>query len=104
MICCCIKVYTPTSISSIIKFNEESLPPREAFLSILTQGHIKEEDYLHAQSVWKSFSIKNIGQYHDLYVKCDVLKFADVFQNFRKLCAQFYRLDCAHLLTLPGLA
>ena len=97
-------VYPYEYMSSFSKFDETSLPPREAFFSTLTQQHIAEEDYAHAQKVWKKFNINNMGEYHDLYVQSDVLQLADVFQNFRLLCSQYYSLDCAHFLTAPGLA
>lgn len=92
------------NMTSMEKFNETSLPPRESFFSSLTQQHIAEEDYEHAQNVCKMFDIQDMGQYHDCYVQSDVLQLADVFQNFWVLCAQFYGLDCAHFFTAPWLA
>ena len=46
--------------------------------------------------------LKNLGDYHDLYVKCDTLLFADVFENFRNKCIEIYELDPAHFLSAPG--
>ena len=54
--------------------------------------------------VFKKFKLKNLGEYHDLYVQSDTLLFADVFQNFRNMCIKVYELDPAHFLSLPGLA
>ena len=45
-----------------------------------------------------------MGQYHDLYLKTDVLLLADVFENFREICLQTYRLDPAHYISAPGLS
>ena len=42
--------------------------------------------------------------YHDLYVQCDTLLLADVFENFRDKCIEIYDLDPAHFLSAPGLA
>ena len=50
------------------RFNEESLPDKESFYSNLNLESITDEDYVHAQKVWKVFDIKNLGKYHDLYV------------------------------------
>ena len=52
----------------------------------------------------KSLIIKNLGEYHDLYVRSDTLLFADVFENFRNPCMKNYELDPAHFVSLPGLA
>ena len=34
----------------------------------------------------KDFGIKKLGQYHGLYVQSDTSLFADVFENFKKMC------------------
>ena len=50
------------------KFNETTLPPKKDFYSNLYLENISDEDYKHAQKVWDVFKIKNLGEYHDLYV------------------------------------
>ena len=45
-----------------------------------------------------------MGEYHDLYLKSDVLLLADVFKNFRKTCLQYYKLDLCHYFTSLGLS
>ena len=85
------------------KFNE-TLPDKESFYSELNKEGITDEDYVHAQKVWKVFEIKNLGEYHDLYVQSDTLLLADVFENFRDGCINKYKLDPAHFLSAPGLA
>ncbi|GBO29059.1 hypothetical protein AVEN_122502-1 [Araneus ventricosus] len=97
-------VYPYEYMDSHQKFDEERLPSIDSFESTLTGCGISNEDYRHAQTVWNYFSLKNMGEYHDLYVKCDVLQLADVFENFRKLCQPYYGLVCVHLFTTPGLA
>ena len=66
--------------------------------------NISETDYIHANSVFKTFKLNNLGDYHDLYVQSDTLLLADVFENFRKACIKTYELDPAHFISLPGLA
>ena len=45
-----------------------------------------------------------MGEYHNLYLKSDILLLADVFENFRKTCLQYYKLDPCHYFTSPGLS
>ena len=96
-------VYPYDFMDSFEKFNEK-LPPKDEFYSILNDEHISDEDYTHAQNVWNAFSLKNMGEYHDLYLKSDILLLADVFENFRKTCLQYYKLDPCHYFTSPGLS
>ena len=65
---------------------------------------ISETDYAHANNVFKTFSLNNLGEYHDLYVRSETLLLADVFENFRNACLSNYELDPTHFVSLPGLA
>ena len=67
-------------MGSFDKFNEKSTP-KEEFYSILNGENISESDYKHAQNVWNTFKLENMGQYHDLYMKSDVLLLADVLKT-----------------------
>ena len=97
-------VYPYEYMDSWKRFKEESLPDKEYFYSKLNNEHITDEDYAHAQKVWSTFNIKNLGEYHDLYVQSDTALLADVFENFRDKCIEIYELDPAHFLSAPGLA
>ena len=65
------------------KFNETSLPEKEDFYSHLNMEDIIAADYVQAKRVCKDFEIKNLGEYHDLYVQSNTLLLADVFENFK---------------------
>jgi hypothetical protein len=86
------------------KLSATSLPPKEAFFSKLNDEGISDEDYAHAQKVWQECGCTTFKQYHDLYMLCDVLLLADVFETFRNMCMENYKLDPAHFLTLPSFA
>ncbi|CAH3018101.1 unnamed protein product, partial [Porites evermanni] len=97
-------VYPYDYVSSLEKLSETQLPPKEEFYSKLNDEDITEDDYQHASNVWDTFKCKSLRDYHDLYLKTDVLLLADVFENFRKTCLKHYKLDPAHYYTSPGLA
>ena len=61
-------------------------------------------DYSHAKRFCKDFEVKDLGEYHDLYVQSDTLLLADIFQKFRNMCIEIYELDSAKFLSSPGLA
>ena len=76
-------VYPYEYMDSWKRFKEESLPDKESFYSELNKEHVTDEDYAHAQKVWNTFKIKNLGEHHDLYVQSDTSLLEDVFENFR---------------------
>ncbi len=86
------------------KLNATSLPPKDAFYSHLYKTNISNEEYEHAQKVWETFECKTMRDYHDLYLKTDMLLLADAMTEFRKLCKKYYGLDALHYHTSPGLA
>ena len=86
------------------RFDETSLPDKNAFYSELNLEDITDKDYAHAQKVFEEFKLKNLGDYHDLYVQSDTLLLADVFENFRNKCIEIYELDPVRFLSTPGLA
>ena len=97
-------VYPYEYMDSWEKFDETALPPKKAFYSNLNLENISDEDYVHAQKVWDVFKIKNLGEYHDLYVQSDTLLLADIFENFRNMCLNIYELDPVYFVSAPGLA
>ena len=97
-------VYPYDFMDSFEKFDQMELPTKDQFYSILNDQHITDDEYDHAKKVWKTFKIKTMGEYHDLYLGSDVLLLADVFESFRKTCLQYYKLDPCHYFTSPGLS
>ena len=70
--------------------DETSLPNKESFYSNLNMENIDDIDYRHGNNVFKKFKLKNLGEYHDLYVQSDTLLLADVSANFRNTCLEVY--------------
>jgi hypothetical protein len=76
-------VYPYEYMNSWEKFDKTSLPSKGAFYSKLNNTHISDTEYEYAKSVWEKASCKTMRDYHDIYLKTDVLLLADIFQNFR---------------------
>ena len=97
-------VYCYEYTDSWEKFQEVQFPGKEKFYSSLSNTSVSTEEYERALKIHSEFNCKNLGEYSDLYLKTDVCLLADVFENFRDTCLQYYKLDPAHYLSSPGLA
>ncbi|GET66267.1 hypothetical protein RIR_jg37682.t5 [Rhizophagus irregularis DAOM 181602=DAOM 197198] len=86
------------------KFEKTSLPPKGAFYSKLNETHISDKEYEYAQYVWEKAGCKTMQDYHDIYLKTDVLLLADIFQNFREMALKKYGLDPLWYYSTPGFA
>ena len=96
-------IYPHEYFNSFGKFKESKLPDIDKFFSSLKDCGISEKEYQRACNVWKLFKIKNLGQYHDLYLKTDVLLLCDVFEKFIDVCLKDYGLDPCHYFSSLGL-
>ena len=97
-------VYPYDYIDNYNRLHEEQLPPIEAFYSQLNNTYCKDEDYKVAQHVWTHFDCKTMLDYHNLYLRSDVLLLADVFGAFKDVCYKIYGLDASYYYTSPGLS
>jgi hypothetical protein len=97
-------VYPYDYMNNWERFNDTELPKKEDFYSKLYDEHISNDEYERAKHVWNRFKIKDMGEYHDLYLRSDVLLLTDIFENFRNLCMKYYGLDPAYYMTLPNFA
>ena len=102
-------------MNSFERFNEEKLPARKYFFSStkkgkidedgkISDGHVSIEDYMVCEKIWDKFNMKNMGDYHDHYLKKDVLLLTCVFEKFIKTCLEFYGLDPCHYISSPGVS
>ena len=97
-----MNIYEYEYMDGLDTFDETVLPNKDAFYNELNLEDITDEDYIHAQKVFKEFKLTNLGEYHDLYVQSNTLLLADIFENFRNKCIKIYELDPAHFLSAPG--
>ena len=85
------------------RFNDEQLPSKEQFYSRLSEEDVTNGDYKEAKQIWKHFDFKNMGEYHDLFLKTDVVLLTDVFENLKDMRLSFNGLDPVYC-TLPNFA
>ena len=88
---------------SIGRFRDTQLPPRDAFFSRLSGEDISTDDYAHAQRIWSVFGCQTMLEFHNLYLRLDILLLADVFEKFRRDSMALYGLEPVHYYSLPGL-
>ena len=97
-------IYPYEYMSSFKRSKEDKFPDKDYFFNSLKDCSITDEEYQRDCSVWKVFNIRNLGEYHDLYLKTDVLLLCDVFENFVNVCLEGYGLDPCHYFSSPGLS
>ena len=97
-------VYPYEYMDSFERFSEDKLPDKGEFFSSLKEKCISEKDYSRANNVWNAFKMNILGDYHDFYLKTDVLLLVDVFQKFVKTCLDYYGLDPCHYFSAPRLS
>ena len=98
-------------LATIESFFIQDYCQKEAFYSRLNankrnkgNGHISKEQHEHLQNVWQIFNFKTFRDFHDHYLKKDVLLLADVFERFISTCLKYYSLDPTHYFSAPGLS
>ena len=98
-------------VDSYEKFNYPSLPDKKHFHSSLkdgkrdkSNGHISDEQYKYLQNVWESFNFNIFDDFHNHYLKKDVLLLGDLFEKFIFTCLKYYDLDPCHYFSVPGLS
>ena len=77
---------------------------KKSCYSQLYLEEIIDEDDTHVQKVFKEFGLRNLADYHDLYVQSDTLLLADIFENFSNKCIKIYELEHPHFLSALRLA
>ena len=88
---------------SFKRFKEDCLPDIDCFINSLKDYCVTDKEYQRTCNVLKVFGIKNLGEYHGLYLKTDVLMLCDVFNKFIDVCLVDYCFDPCHYYSLPGL-
>ena len=98
-------------VDSYEKFKHPSLPEKKYFYSSLrdgkrdrSNGHISNEQYLHLQNAWNIFNFNTFEDFHNHYLKKDMLLLADAFEKFIFTCFKYYDLDPCDYFSAPVLS
>lgn len=83
---------------------KRGFPSREEFYNDLTEEPLKQEDYDHGRKVYEEMKCKNMGDYHDIYVKHDVALLADIMREIREILFQKYEVDMYQYFSIPMLS
>ena len=83
---------------------ERKLPDIKFFANKLNNEECDELSYWYAKRIWSIMNMKTLKDYHDLYLKLDVVILQDFFETFRKLCLQDFGLDPVNYYSTPGFA
>ena len=95
-------IYPYEYMDNFKKFKENNWPDKECFFNSLKNYSISDKEYQKVIDIWNIFNIKNLGEYHDLYLKTDVLLLCDVFEKFISVCLMDCGLDPCHYFSSPG--
>ena len=90
-------------ILNILKKNYLRKENFKKFYSSLTNKKNNDKKYKDVLNDWKNIEMKTMKDYHDLYLKCDVLLLADVCEKFRNNSLKNYGLCWSHYLSAPSL-
>ena len=90
------------------KFNYPRLIPKYAFYlrwNDVKRGkgdrHISVEQYEHLKNLWQTFNFKTFRDFHDHYLKKDMLLLADILEPFISTCLKYYNLDRWYYFSAP---
>ena len=97
-------IYPYDYIDNYERLNETKLPKKKKFYSKLNYSECSNEDYERARIVWSKFKCNKLLDYHNLYLKSDVLLLSDIWANFRDISYKNYNLDSTYYYTSPSLS
>ena len=103
--------YPYECVDSYEKFKYPTLPEKKHFYSSFkdrkrdkSNGHISHEQYQYLQNAWNTFNFSIFEDFHDYYLKKDVLLLADIFEKIISTCLKYYNLDPCHYFSAAGLS
>lgn len=91
-------------VTGIKQMKQSLLPKKEQFFSSLTDEHISQDDYDHAEKVYEQFECENLADYMMIYLRLDCFLLAECFLNFRDDIMTQFQLDICRYLSLPSVS
>ena len=75
-----------------------------SFTALWKKKCVSDKDHLDAANVCNIFEMETMGDYHNLYLKKDVLLLVDVFEKFTGACLVYYWSDTCHNFSSPEIS
>lgn len=94
-------VFPYSHLSSLETLKESKLPSKEHFFDDLKNEPVSVDDFHHANNVWREFKCKNLQDYLEIYLSCDVLALAQIFENYREIGLREFSLDPTYYFSAP---
>ena len=86
------KLFILMNMCATLKSLKNSYQPKRNFYSSLTGKKIRDKEYEHVLKVCNKLEMKTMKDYHDLYLKCDIFLWADIYEKFRNNSFKNYGL------------
>ena len=82
----------------------KKLPPIEDFYSSLKLQNINKEEYDETLRIYKELKCKNVKDYLEIYMKLDICLQSDIFNVFRNIIWNQFKIDCCKYITSCSLS
>ena len=93
-----------TSVQQLESDERIEFPAKELFFNKLNDIDITDEEYAHGKKVFETCCPnRTLREYHDVYLKTDILLLTDFFEKYRQMCLRYYKLDPVHYFSAPGI-
>ena len=82
-----------------MKTLKKNVLAKKGFIVPRPETKISDKKYEHVLNVWNVFEMETMKDYHELYLKCELLFLPDVFEKFRNSGLKNYGLCLTHYLS-----
>lgn len=95
----------PEALELPLEGMKEMFSPKEENLQFFAEDVIVDDlakNYPVFEAVCKKFDIQNMGDYHDLYLLCDVMQLTDIFLNVLNSLRETHKMNLLKYIGMPS--